>query len=209
MVFIEPWIGDPISPWRTHAQALACEGMKQRESSGVQPQLGHAVQAVDRITEDWVSQFRQVNAKLVGSSGDRTHPQLRGRLKNRSGSPEGEGRTTVRMGAVARGIALQSSEAVLDPPASLKATLHLRFVQLAHTTLCKQLAEAPQTVLTTRQKNQAGRITIKSMHQMQGWFKAAHPTDERVLQIGTSPWLTQQPRWFERHHHPFVLIQNR
>jgi len=175
----------------------------------MEPKRTNGIQPIDRITQDRMPQLRQMGSELVGSSGDWTHPQFCGQLEQGMGSPQGDGQAALRMGPIARRITLQPGQTVLDPPASLQSTRHFRFVELVHTAPGEQLAAPPQTVLAARQQDQAGGITIKAMHQMQAWFKASHPSDQGVLQLGTSPGLTQKTGGFEHHEEPSIPIQNR
>ena len=65
---------DPISLRRTNTQTPAREWVRQSQGSGMEPQRANGIQPIDRITQDWMTQLRQMGSELVGSSGDWTHP---------------------------------------------------------------------------------------------------------------------------------------
>ena len=126
--------------------------------------------SIDGVPKDWMSDPGEMRPQLMGSSGDGTQPHPCDLLEfdpfeSTQNAPESDGRTTVRVKAIARRLALQSCQRTVDGSTPIEMTMNIREVKLVHPTMGEQRAAAPQRFQSTRQQEHTGGVTVKPMHQ--------------------------------------------
>ena len=105
-------------------------------------------------------------------------------------------------------IAIQASQARIDPTSTLELPNHLGFVELVDSPGGKEGTAATQTFQTPGYQHQTRRVSIKPMHQMVIPTPTLQSGDQRILQMRIAAGLRQQPRRFQNHQQPWIVINN-
>ena len=143
---------------------------------------------INGVPKDWMSDPSKMRPQLMGASGDGTQPHPCDPLKSdfiafepvewTQNPPEGDGRTTCRVKAVAGRLALNSCQGTVDGSTPIEMTMNIREVKLVHPTMGEQKAAAPQRFQSTRQQQNTGGVTVKPMHQTKCRIISVQPGDQ-------------------------------
>ena len=143
---------------------------------------------VNGVPNDWMSDPSEMRPQLMGASGDRTQPHPCDHIafdpvafdpvEWTQNPPEGDGRTTGRVKAVAGRLALHSCQGTVNDSTSIEMTMNIREVKLVHPTMGEQRAASPQRFQSTRQQQNTGGVTVKPMHQTKCRIISVQPGDQ-------------------------------
>ena len=138
---------------------------------------------IDGVSNDWMSDPSEMRPQLMGASGEGTQPHpcdpsAIDPVEWTQNPPEGDGRTTGGVKAVAGRLALHSCQGTVDGSTPIEMTLNIREVKLVHPTVGEQRAAAPQRFQSTRQQQNTGGVTVKPMHQTKCRIISVQPGDQ-------------------------------
>ena len=138
---------------------------------------------INGIPNNWVSNPSEMRPQLMGASGDGTQPDPCDAIafdpvQWTQNPPEGDGRATGRVIAVAGRLALHSCQGTVNDSTSIEMTMNIREVKLVHPTVGEQRAAAPQRFQSTRQQQNTGGVTVKPMHQTKCRIISVQPGDQ-------------------------------
>jgi hypothetical protein len=108
--------------------------------------------AINRITNDRVSDACKMGSQLMGATGDGSQPNLGDPCGAAAHTPEGARLTTLWMGAIAWRLTLQPCQTVVDAPMTCHDTAHMGQIKLVDAAVRKQNTGASQRLQPSRQQ---------------------------------------------------------
>jgi hypothetical protein len=126
--------------------------MKALRRMVIQREMIRGLIAINRITNDRVSDACKMGSQLMGATGDGSQPNLGDPCGTAAHTPEGARLTPLWMGAIAWRLTLQPCQTVVDAPMTCHDTADMGQIKLVDASVRKQNTGASQRLQPSRQQ---------------------------------------------------------
>jgi hypothetical protein len=126
--------------------------MKALRRMVIQREMIRGLIAINRITNNRVSDACKMGSQLMGATGDGSQPNMGDPCCAAAHAPEGARLAPLWMGAIAWRLTLQPCQTVMDAPMTCHYTAHMGQIKLVDAAVRKQNTGASQRLQPSRQQ---------------------------------------------------------